>query len=185
LRLALAGADKYEAIIVRCARDIAPTEQGKKWLKAFNDLMDKEGLENTLRIALADPADIHPVHPMWRHTKCLLPDGSIVTGQQILVTFADAYRMFQKVKKLDKRTPYVLEAEHNQALNELCDFRTWRQAPQTAVFIEAVANRRHIEGELGGWVPSPAKRNSDLLVQATKQAPLALPAPTPPKPTNT
>jgi len=148
-----------------CVNAMAAMKKSKEWLERFNKAMVAHGLEATLKKLAADPYALVPMRPYWPGSASVkLPNGGFVTGNSIIEAFGDAYRAYQKHKPLLTK----LEEEGDKNLNTLVDFKEWRRAPQTAMYLRAEANRRHIMGNLDreelGMAPLPA-------------APLLLPPP--------
>ncbi len=152
-----------------CVNAMAAMNQSKEWLERFNKAMTGQGLETTLKKLSADPYALVPMRPYWPGAASVkLPDGDFVAGNNIIEAFGDAYRAFQKHKPLLTR----LEEEGNRDLNALVEFKEWRRAPQTAMYLKAEANRRHIIGNLEreelGMAPLPA---APLLLPPPNQQP--------------
>lgn len=161
------GASHYQRILWDCSLAIA-RDDGNKWLAAFNkakkDNKDKKGggLEWAISEILHDPEAFHPVSQFFGTSSITLSDGRIVRGRGAIKVFCEAYRAFSQCHR-DGEDPKKLEAlamRHDEAISRLMDFQTWRRAPQTKIYIRALANSRHIEAELGGWVPGPKARQT-------------------------
>ncbi len=155
------GREHHEKIIQRCASALAPTMKGNDWLQAVNDSINKNGLEPTLKMLLKNPSAYHATRMFLDSATIILPGGKCLKGHDIVKEFCEAYRAFSKCSRT--KTPEKMRAlieKREDALTRLGDFRTWRTAPQTQVYFQALANSRYIEQELSGWVPGPNARQT-------------------------
>lgn len=156
------GASHYQRILWDCSSAVAPMMEGSKWLVAFNKAKKDKGLEWAIKEVLYDPEAFYPVKQFFDSTTATLSDGRTVRGRGIIKAFCEAYRDFSQCCRdgEDPKKLAALAVKYDDAISRLVDFQTWRHAPQTKVYFKALANARHIEHEMGGWIPGPAARQT-------------------------
>ncbi|NBX65844.1 MAG: hypothetical protein EBQ96_02495 [Proteobacteria bacterium] len=156
------GSKHYERIIKACSSAVAPMSEGGAWLHDFNEAKRKKGLEWAIKEVLHDPEAFHPVKQFFSSSTAVLPDGRTVRGRGIINAFCEAYRAFVFCRREEDNPKKITELamRHDATLSRITDFRTWRTAPQTETYFRALANARHIEYELGGWIPGPKARQT-------------------------
>lgn len=155
------GKDYYQRLLWDCSLAVA-RDDGNNWLAAFNQAKKDKGLEWAIERVMKNPDEFHDTHMFFWSTPATLSDGRILKGRDIIKAFCEAYRAFSLCHR-EGEDPKKLEAlamKHDEAVSRLVDFQTWRHAPQTKIYLRAMANARHIEAEMHDWVKGPKERQT-------------------------
>lgn len=123
-----------------CVRALAPHGQHAEWMQAYDLCVAKETAAIAKKILMEDPESIYPLSDGWESKLVRLKNGLNCSGQGILKFTGEEHQRFCDADKALKK---VTNAKYDN-VDALFNYRQWRNSPETALFLKAEANSRHI-----------------------------------------